>query len=104
MSVSTSAQVRELARRSITQTLRQPANVIPLNGARRASRISGSSGAPTVAPPSGRRGSATRVSCTWSSTGWAADHAAVYSLLASIAIIAIFLPLAVGRYRRVASR
>jgi ABC-2 type transport system permease protein len=29
MNVSMSAQVRELARRSITQTLRQPANVIP---------------------------------------------------------------------------
>jgi ABC-2 type transport system permease protein len=37
------------------------------------------------------------------STGWAADHAAGYSVVAAIAIIAIFLPLAVSRYRRVAS-
>jgi ABC-2 type transport system permease protein len=38
------------------------------------------------------------------SVGWAADHSAVYSLVAAVAIIAIFLPLAVSRYRRVASR
>jgi ABC-2 type transport system permease protein len=38
------------------------------------------------------------------STGWAADHAALYSVGASVLIIAIFLPLAVARYRRVASR
>ncbi len=37
-------------------------------------------------------------------TGWSADHAAVYSVVAAIAIIAIFLPLSVNRYRRVASR
>jgi ABC-2 type transport system permease protein len=37
-------------------------------------------------------------------TGWSADHAAVYSVLAAVAIIAVFLPLAVNRYRRVASR
>jgi ABC-2 type transport system permease protein len=38
------------------------------------------------------------------STGWAADHAAAYSLVAAVLIIAIFLPLAVSRYRQVASR
>lgn len=37
-------------------------------------------------------------------TGWAADHAVLYSVGAAIVIIAIFLPLAVNRYRRVASR
>jgi ABC-2 type transport system permease protein len=37
------------------------------------------------------------------STGWAADHAPLYSVGAAVLIIAIFLPLAVGRYRRVAS-
>jgi ABC-2 type transport system permease protein len=36
--------------------------------------------------------------------GWAADHSAIYSVAAAIVIIAVFLPLAVGRYRRVASR
>ncbi|HEX4702489.1 MAG TPA: ABC transporter permease [Pseudonocardiaceae bacterium] len=35
--------------------------------------------------------------------GWAADHALLYSVGASILIIAVFLPLAVSRYRRVAS-
>jgi ABC-2 type transport system permease protein len=38
------------------------------------------------------------------STGWAADHAALYSLGAAVLIIVIFLPLAVARYRRVASK
>jgi ABC-2 type transport system permease protein len=37
-------------------------------------------------------------------TGWAADHAAPYSALCALAIVALFLPLAVSRYRRVASR
>jgi ABC-2 type transport system permease protein len=37
-------------------------------------------------------------------TGWAADHAAVYSLAAAVVIIIVFLPLAVNSYRRVASR
>jgi ABC-2 type transport system permease protein len=37
-------------------------------------------------------------------TGWAADHAAGYSVLCAVAIIAVFMPLAVARYRRVASR
>ncbi|MGH3436465.1 MAG: ABC transporter permease [Sciscionella sp.] len=36
-------------------------------------------------------------------SGWPVDHAVLYSALCSIAIIAIFLPLAVARYRRVAS-
>jgi len=37
-------------------------------------------------------------------TGWAADHSVLYSIGAAIVIIAIFMPLAVNRYRRVASR
>ena len=37
-------------------------------------------------------------------SGWAADHSAGYSLLCAVVIVAIFLPLAVARYRRVASR
>jgi ABC-type multidrug transport system permease subunit len=37
-------------------------------------------------------------------TGWAADHSALYSMVCAIVIIAVFLPLAVWRYRRVASR
>jgi ABC-2 type transport system permease protein len=37
-------------------------------------------------------------------TGWPAEHAAFYAVVSSIAIIAIFAPLAVARYRRVASR
>ncbi|HEX3591608.1 MAG TPA: ABC transporter permease [Pseudonocardiaceae bacterium] len=37
-------------------------------------------------------------------TGWAAAHSAGYSVLAAVLIIAVFLPLAVNRYRRVASR
>jgi ABC-2 type transport system permease protein len=37
-------------------------------------------------------------------TGWAATHGGVYSLLAAVLIIAVFMPLAVARYRRVASR
>ncbi|HVV22911.1 MAG TPA: ABC transporter permease [Pseudonocardiaceae bacterium] len=37
-------------------------------------------------------------------TGWAADHSALYSLGVAVLIIAIFLPLAVARYRRVASK
>jgi len=38
------------------------------------------------------------------STGWAAQHALLYSVGASVLIIAVFLPLAVNRYRKVASR
>lgn len=37
-------------------------------------------------------------------TGWPAEHAVLYAVLSSLAIIAVFLPLAVARYRRVASR
>jgi ABC-2 type transport system permease protein len=37
-------------------------------------------------------------------TGWVAQHSASYAVLASVAIIVIFLPLALLRYRRVASR
>jgi ABC-2 type transport system permease protein len=37
-------------------------------------------------------------------TGWPAENAVLYSVLSSVAIIAVFLPLAVARYRRVASR
>jgi len=32
------------------------------------------------------------------STGWAADHAAFYSIGAAVLIIVVFLPLAVNRY------
>jgi ABC transporter DrrB family efflux protein len=39
-----------------------------------------------------------------SSTGWPAQHAALYSVLCCVAIIVIFAPLAVARYRRVASK
>jgi ABC-2 type transport system permease protein len=37
-------------------------------------------------------------------TGWAADHAAGYSVAACVTIIVAFLPLAVSRYRRAANR
>jgi ABC-2 type transport system permease protein len=37
-------------------------------------------------------------------TGWPAEHAALYSVLCCVAIIAIFAPLATARYKRVASR
>ncbi|GLY65144.1 ABC transporter permease [Amycolatopsis taiwanensis] len=37
-------------------------------------------------------------------TGWPAEHAALYAILACLAIIGIFAPLAVARYRRVASK
>jgi len=37
-------------------------------------------------------------------TGWPAEHAALYSILCCVAIILIFAPLAVARYRRVASK
>ncbi|WP_127784092.1 ABC transporter permease [Rhodococcus sp. X156] len=37
-------------------------------------------------------------------TGWPAQHDVLYSLLTSLAIVVVFLPLAVNRYRRVASR
>ena len=37
-------------------------------------------------------------------TGWAAEHSAGYSVVCAVAIVAVFLPLAVARYRRVASR
>ncbi|HEX7660588.1 MAG TPA: ABC transporter permease [Pseudonocardiaceae bacterium] len=37
-------------------------------------------------------------------TGWAADHSALYTVICALAIIAVFMPLAVARYRRVASR
>ncbi|TNC26890.1 ABC transporter permease [Amycolatopsis alkalitolerans] len=36
--------------------------------------------------------------------GWPAEHAALYSVLCCVAIIAIFAPLATARYRRVASK
>jgi ABC-2 type transport system permease protein len=36
--------------------------------------------------------------------GWPAQHAVLYAVLSSVAIIVIFLPLAVAQYRRVASR
>jgi ABC-2 type transport system permease protein len=36
-------------------------------------------------------------------TNWAAQHAALYAVLSSLAIIAVFMPLALARYRRVAS-
>lgn len=35
---------------------------------------------------------------------WAAEHAAFYAVVSSLAIVAVFLPLALFRYRRVASR
>jgi ABC-2 type transport system permease protein len=38
------------------------------------------------------------------SQSWAAQHAVFYAVLSSLVIIALFLPLAVYRYRRVASR
>ncbi len=37
-------------------------------------------------------------------TGWVAEHAALYAVATSVVIIAVFLPLALVRYRRVASR
>ncbi len=37
-------------------------------------------------------------------TGWPADHAALYSIVCCLVIIAIFAPLATARYRRVASK
>lgn len=36
--------------------------------------------------------------------GWPAEHAALYAVLSCVAIIAIFAPLSVARYRRVASK
>ena len=36
-------------------------------------------------------------------TGWPADHAALYTVVCCVVIIAIFAPLATARYRRVAS-
>jgi len=36
-------------------------------------------------------------------TNWPAQHAALYALLTALAIIAVFMPLALARYRRVAS-
>ncbi|GAA1869615.1 ABC transporter permease [Pseudonocardia ailaonensis] len=38
------------------------------------------------------------------STAWPAQHAVLYAVLSSVGIIAVFLPLAVIRYRRVASK
>ncbi|MFC5995674.1 ABC transporter permease [Pseudonocardia hispaniensis] len=38
------------------------------------------------------------------SSAWPAQHAALYAVLSSLVIVAVFLPLAVARYRRVASR
>jgi ABC-2 type transport system permease protein len=38
------------------------------------------------------------------STGWPAQHAVLYSIGAAVLVIAIFLPLAVNKYRQVASR
>ncbi|MFJ1768344.1 ABC transporter permease [Amycolatopsis sp. NPDC088138] len=37
-------------------------------------------------------------------TGWPAEHAALYSILCCVAIIAVFAPLATARYRKVASK
>ena len=37
-------------------------------------------------------------------SGWPADHAALYAVICSVVIIAVFMPLTVARYRRVASR
>ncbi|MFC4854741.1 ABC transporter permease [Actinophytocola glycyrrhizae] len=36
--------------------------------------------------------------------GWPADNAVLYALLSSFAILAVFVPLAVAKYRRVASK
>ena len=36
--------------------------------------------------------------------GWPTDHAVLYALLSSLAILVVFVPLAVAKYRRVASR
>jgi ABC-2 type transport system permease protein len=38
------------------------------------------------------------------SPGWPADNATLYALLASLAILAVFVPLSVAKYRRVASK
>lgn len=35
---------------------------------------------------------------------WAAQHAVLYSILSSLLVVAVFMPLAAARYRRVASR
>ena len=37
-------------------------------------------------------------------TGWVADHAVEYSLATSLAILLVFVPLSLWRYRTVASR
>jgi ABC-2 type transport system permease protein len=37
-------------------------------------------------------------------TGWPAEHATLYALACCVGILLIFVPLAVLRYRRVASR
>ncbi|GAB3480578.1 ABC transporter permease [Amycolatopsis cihanbeyliensis] len=37
-------------------------------------------------------------------TGWPAENASLYAILCCVAIVAIFAPLAVARYRRVASK
>jgi ABC-2 type transport system permease protein len=36
--------------------------------------------------------------------GWPGEHSVLYAILASIVIIAVFAPLTVARYRRVAGR
>ncbi|MFI7674887.1 ABC transporter permease [Actinophytocola sp. NPDC049390] len=36
--------------------------------------------------------------------GWPADNAVLYALLSSLAILAVFIPLSVAKYRRVASK
>src|SRR5699024_12386691 len=38
------------------------------------------------------------------SGGWPIEHAAPYAVLSCVAIIAVFAPLSVARYRRVASK
>jgi len=38
------------------------------------------------------------------STGWPAQHAVLYAALTSVVIIAVFMPLAVAKYRGVSSR
>ena len=36
--------------------------------------------------------------------GWPTDNAVLYALLSSVLILAVFVPLSVAKYRRVASR
>jgi ABC-type polysaccharide/polyol phosphate export permease len=36
--------------------------------------------------------------------GWPAEHALLYAVLTSVAVLLVFVPLSVAKYRRVASR